>query len=125
MAMKKYPSVQAYLADFPEHVQEKLKQLIAMVNAACPEAEEGITYGMPVYTLHYRLVWFGAYKKHISFYPEPEAMEGFETALAPYETGKGTIKFLFSEDLPLELLSEIVKRKAALNKLKAEEAGLI
>jgi len=125
MAMKKYASIEAYIADFPAPIQEKLERLRGMVKAASPEAEEGITYGMPVYTLHYKLVWFGAYKKHLSFYPEPEAMQGFEKELAPYETGKGTIKFSFSEDLPLALLSKIVKRKAELNVLKAKKAGLI
>jgi len=125
MAMKKYPSVEAYLADFPPHIQGKLEQLRAMVMSAVPEAEEGINYGMPVYTLHYKLVWFGAYKKHISFYPEPEAMQDFEEELEPLETGKGTIKLSFTDDLPLDVLARIVQRKAELNRLKAQKSGLI
>ncbi len=125
MAMKKYPSVEAYLADFPPHIQEKLEQLRTMVKTAVPAAEEGVSYGMPVYILHYKLVWFGAYKKHISFYPEPAAMEGFEQELAPYETGKGTIKLSFDGDLPLALLSKIVNRKAELNVARAITEGKI
>lgn len=125
MAMKKYPSVEAYVADFPSHIQEKLEQLRAMVKSAVPEAEEGITYGMPVYTLYYRLVWFGAYAKHLAFYPEAGPVAAFAEELKPYKTGKGTVQFPYTEDLPLDLLGRMVKFKAEENVARARKEGKI
>ncbi|MFK8057793.1 MAG: iron chaperone [Saprospiraceae bacterium] len=123
--MKKYPSVEAYVADFPVHIQEKLEQLRAMVKAAAPAAEEGITYGMPVYMLHYKLVWFGAYAKHLAFYPEAGPVAKFAEELKPYKTGKGTVQFPFTEDLPLELLAQMVKFKVKENMERARVEGKI
>ena len=123
MAMKKYSSVDAYLAEFPPYIQEKLGQLRAMVKAAAPAAEEGITYGMPVYNLHYKLVWFGAYAKHLAFYPEAGPVAEFADELKPYKTGKGTIQFPFTEELPLGLLGKMVAFKVKQNIERAKAEG--
>src|SRR5579864_1374844 len=72
-AMKKtaIKDVDAYIAAQPKNVAAKLKQLRQTVRSAAPEAQEIISYGMPAYKYHGRLVYFGAFKNHISFYPRP------------------------------------------------------
>ena len=70
--------VDAYIAGFPAEVQEKLKQIRAIIRQGAPEAEETIKYGMPTYVLKGNLVFFAAYKKFISVYPAPQGGAEFQ-----------------------------------------------
>jgi hypothetical protein len=63
-------TVDDYIAQFPEDVQKILVKIRAVIQEAAPGAEEKISYQMPGYHLNGGLVWFGAYKHHIGFYPK-------------------------------------------------------
>ena len=67
-------SIDAYIANFPEEVQEILEKIRNLIRTAAPEAEETIKYGIPTFTLKGNLVHFAAYKHHIGFYPTPAAL---------------------------------------------------
>ncbi|GAB2985811.1 DUF1801 domain-containing protein [Mucilaginibacter puniceus] len=107
--MKDYASIDAYIADFPEKVQELLQTMRATIKAAAPEATEAIKYGIPTFILNGNLVHFGGYKSHIGFYPAPRGIEAFKEETAQYEGGKGTLQFPFAQPLPLDLVTKIVK----------------
>jgi hypothetical protein len=47
--MKRYESVEAYLADLPEEVRETLEPIRRAIAAAAPKATETVAYGMPAY----------------------------------------------------------------------------
>ena len=74
-----------------------------------PDAEERISYGIPTFRLNRNLVHFGAYKKHIGFYPTPSGIEHFKDDLLNYEVSKGTIKFLLTKPIPYDLIKQIVE----------------
>ncbi len=107
--MKNYTSIDAYIAEFPENVQELLQTLRATIHAAAPEATEAIKYGIPTFILNGNLVHFGGYKSHIGFYPAPRGIEAFKEETAQYEGGKGTLQFPIDKPLPLDLVTKIVK----------------
>lgn len=66
MTMLKPDSIDAYIAGFPETVQEKLKQMRDTIRKAAPGAEESISYGIAGFTLYKRpLVYFAGAKKHM------------------------------------------------------------
>ena len=106
---KSINSIDEYIAQFPEEVQKKLKELRKVIKASAPDAEERISYQMPTFRLKGNLVHFAAYKNHIGFYPTPGGIKAFEDELVVYEVSKGTVRFLIDQPLPMELISKIVK----------------
>ncbi|PAW92966.1 hypothetical protein CKK33_05455 [Mucilaginibacter sp. MD40] len=112
----------AYIASFPDDIRMKLEELRNAIIQAAPHATETISYGMPAYKQHGILVYFAAQSKHIGFYPGAKAIEVFANELTPYDTSKGTIRFLIDAPLPLDLVARItqfrVKDDQALFELK-------
>ncbi len=98
-----------YIKMFPQDIQTILEMLRQTIREAAPEAEETISYQMPTFRLNGNLVHFAAYKKHIGFYPTPSGIEAFKEELSVYEGAKGSVKFPIEKELPLELISQIVK----------------
>lgn len=118
--MKKVDCIDAYIADFPSHIQELLNQMRATIHKAAPKAEEAISYGMPTFKLHGNLVHFAAAKNHIGFYPAPSGIIAFEDELKDkYEYSKGAIQFPMDKKLPLALVAKITKFRAKENEEKA------
>ncbi|ETT80971.1 hypothetical protein C176_19689 [Viridibacillus arenosi FSL R5-213] len=113
-------SIDEYILQFPHEVQEKLKTIRKVIKDAVPEAEEKISYQMPTFALHGNLVHFAAYKKHIGFYPTSSGIVAFEHELSDYKSSKGAVQFPLEKPIPYELVSEIVKFRAAENKKKAD-----
>lgn len=103
-------TIEAYIAAYPEAVQGYLRQMQETIQKAAPDAETLINYGVPTFRLKKKnLVSFGAAKAHIGFYPLPEAIESFTERLSAYKVSKGSVQFPFSQPLPLDLVTEIVK----------------
>lgn len=112
--MKKYSSVDEYIADFPVDIREILENIRRVVKESAPGAEESISYGMPGFKLNgQRLVYFSAWKKHIGFYGASSAVEPFKKELSSYKILKGTIQFPLEKPMPLDLIRKIVKYLAS------------
>jgi uncharacterized protein YdhG (YjbR/CyaY superfamily) len=111
-----------YIAGFPDDVQVMLERIRATVHKAAPGAEEAMKYGIPTFVLKGNLVHFGAYKKHIGFYPSPTGIAQFKKELSGFEMSKGAVQFPLDRSLPLSLISKIVKFrvKEQLEKSKAK-----
>lgn len=119
--MKAVENIDQYIATFPVEIQEKLTAMRETIQRAAPQAEEAIKYAMPTFVLHGNLVHFAAFKKHIGFYPAPEAIREFGEKLSMYEVSKGAIRFPLDEKLPLGLVATIVKFRVKMNKEKSKD----
>ena len=108
-ANKKPATIDEYIHNFPESIQIKLEQIRKTIKKAAPEAKEVINYRMPAFKMNSVLVYFAAFKDHISFFPTSNPLKVFSKELSKYETSKGTIKFPFDKNIPLELISKITK----------------
>lgn len=117
-------NIDDYIADFPPEVQAILEKVRQTIRKAAPAADETISYQMPTFTLkgHY-LVYFAAYKKHLGFYPAPLGQAEFKDALAPYESGQGTLKFPLDRPVPYGLIRKIVKFRVKENSVRAAAKG--
>ncbi|MCU0488177.1 MAG: DUF1801 domain-containing protein [Anaerolineales bacterium] len=115
-----YPSIDAYIATFPEEIQKILSEIRAVIKAAAPQAEEKISYQMPTFFLQGNLVHFAAHKRHIGFYPAPSGIEEFKEELAPYLGGKGSIRFPLDQPIPYDLIARIVAYRVSENLGKAQ-----
>ncbi|MEO8394411.1 MAG: DUF1801 domain-containing protein [Chloroflexota bacterium] len=106
----KFKTIDDYTASYPPNVQAILQTLRRTIMEEAPQAQETIKYGMPTFVFHGNLVYFGAWKHHIGFYPITGSMEESIEELSAYKTsGKGTIQFPFSQPLPLALIRTIVQ----------------
>lgn len=121
--MKKYSvkTVDEYIALQPAEVREKLEKLRQTIKKAAPQAEEAISYMMPAYKFYGVLVYFGAYKSHIGFYPTGRGISAFEKELSIYEGSKGTVRFPIDKPLPIGLISKMVKFRVKENLSKKKK----
>lgn len=104
-----------YSASFPPPVRARLIALRNAIAGAAPKANEKMAYGVPTFTLNGKnLVHFGAFKKHIGFYPGVEMMRHYDTKLSRYTRAKGSVQFPFEKPLPLSLIRTIVRHRVAL-----------
>jgi uncharacterized protein YdhG (YjbR/CyaY superfamily) len=120
MESHKVTSIDKYIANCPEEVQKKLKDLRATIKAAAPNATEKISYQIPTFYLKGNLVHFAAFKNHIGFYPTSSGIQAFKKELSIYEGSKGTVRFPMAKPLPLKLIGKIVKFRVAENLKRAE-----
>jgi len=116
---KMIETVEEYIASFPVFIQERLKIIRSIIVENAPEAIESMAYGMPAYKLNKKpLVYFGGFDKHIGFYATPTGHEQFKQELAGYKQGKGSVQFPLEKELPVQLITDIVKFRALENKSK-------
>jgi uncharacterized protein YdhG (YjbR/CyaY superfamily) len=107
----KIATIDDYISSFPEEVQIILEEVRRTIRSVVPAAEETISYRIPTITLNGRyLVYFAAWKHHISLYPIPRADEALEQELAPYRAAKGTVRFPLQESIPYDLIKRLVER---------------
>ena len=106
-------TVEAYLKALPDEQRAALEKLRATIRSAMPQATEHISYRMPAFKAEGRfVVWYAAFRDHYSLYPASEEVRSsLGDAIAPYLSGKGTIRFEFGERLPVGLVKKIVKTR--------------
>lgn len=110
-------SVEDYLAALPGESRAALEKLRKTIKAAAPEASETISYQMPAFKDHGRLlVSYAAFKDHCSLFPmSMKVIESHKVELQPYYSGKGTIRFHPGRPLPAALVKTLVRERIAEN----------
>jgi uncharacterized protein YdhG (YjbR/CyaY superfamily) len=104
-------TIDDYIASKPAEVEPILERVRKTLRQAVPEADEAIRYGIPTFKLDGKyVVYFAAWKNHLSIYPIPDADEDFEKELAPYRAAKGTLKFPFRQPIPYDLIARVGAR---------------
>ena len=110
-----YKTIDDYIKSYPESVQAILEKIRQTIRRVAPEATELISYQMPAFEQNGVLVWFGAFKKHIGFYPKASGIEAFQKELSPYKLSKGSIQFRLDEPIPYDLIEKIVEFRVKAN----------
>lgn len=114
MAKTDFKSVDDYLALQPEAAREALERVRGAIRQALPGAEEVISYQIPAFKVEgSTVVYFAGWKEHYSLYPVTEKSQtAFRDELAPYKLSKGTVRFPFTENVPVKLIERIAKFRA-------------
>jgi uncharacterized protein YdhG (YjbR/CyaY superfamily) len=119
IAKKHIGTVDAYIAAYPEPVRKRLEEMRTIIKEEAPDGEECISYRMPAFKMGGRsLVYFGAFSKHIGFYPTSSGIAAFEKDLSKYVHAKGSVQFSMDKPLPKGLIKKIVKFRVKENKTK-------
>ena len=115
-------SVDQWLARVEPKQRAALEKLRVQIRAAAPGVEEVISYGQPTFKLHGHLVAFGAFAKHLSFFPMNSVVIAESAdALKTFVTSKGTIQFTPEKPIPATVVKKIVKARIAQNLEVADE----
>jgi uncharacterized protein YdhG (YjbR/CyaY superfamily) len=109
-----------YKMDYPPEIQKRLEEIRQAVKSVVPEAKERISYNMSSFWFHGNLLYYGAFKNHIGFYPASKTVfEKFKDELKIYkQSGKGTVQFPHDKPIPLKLIQKIAKIRANENTKK-------
>lgn len=114
-------NVDQWLARLDPLQRAALEKLRAQILAAAPGAEESISYGQPTFSLHGHLVSFGAFKKHLSFFPMSSSLIAKFPEASPFATSSGTMQFQPHKPIPAALVKKLVKARVMQNLEAADE----
>lgn len=110
----KYSSIDQYITEAPAEVKQILINIRNLISEKAPEAVSCIAYNMPAFKYHKKpLVYFAAFKNHIGFYALPSGNVAFQKELTKYKTGKGSIQFPLDQEIPYDLIGQIVEFRVA------------
>ena len=118
-SMKGPATVDEYLADLPQKERSVLNNIRKTIKAIAPKADEEISYGMPGYKYHGMLVYFAAFKNHLSFFPGSSTLEELGEEVKKFQTSKGTLQFTVDKPIPATLIKKIVKHRMKQNEANA------
>jgi uncharacterized protein YdhG (YjbR/CyaY superfamily) len=120
--MKKYASVEEYLADIPADKAAAIQHLREQIKAVVPEIEEKISWGVPTFKLNGQYVaGVAAYKNHVSFTP----WGGWNLVVTEEELGDiehtdMILHFTLEKPLPEALVARLILARIAENEATAK-----
>ena len=78
--------------------------------AIVPEAEQGISYGVPAFKVRGRTIaGFAAFKNHLSYLPHSgSVLTELDDELQGYSTSSGALRFGIDEPLPAPLVEKLI-----------------
>ena len=101
----------AYFQSFTGLQLERLKEMHSILQAALPDAEECISYGMPAFRMSQVLVYFAGNAHHVGFYPTSSGIRAFKEELGKWKFSKGAIQFPYEQKLPRQLIKRIANMR--------------
>jgi uncharacterized protein YdhG (YjbR/CyaY superfamily) len=113
-------TIDEYIETFEPKIQKTLNEMRNFIKTEVPEAIEKISYGMPTFYLNGNLVHFAAFKDHYGFFPSPSGIDAFEKELAPYRSGKGTLRFSFDKPIPWDIIKKVIEFRVKENSNKVK-----
>ncbi len=107
--------IDAYLAALDEPKRSTLDQLRRTILEVIPEAEQGISYGVPAFRVRGKVVaGFAAFKNHLSYLPHSGSVfPALREDLASYRASSGALRFAVDTPLPRPVVEKLIKVRVA------------
>jgi uncharacterized protein YdhG (YjbR/CyaY superfamily) len=110
-------TTEEYLDGLPEDARAVVREVVRAVRRALPGTPERIRYGMPAFVLGGRYALHVAgWKQHVGLYPVARLAPGLEERLAPYRTHKDTVRFVYRDGVPYDLVEQVAAALAERNR---------
>jgi uncharacterized protein YdhG (YjbR/CyaY superfamily) len=105
--------IDRFLGSLGEPKRRTLEALRRSIMEIVPEADQGISYGMPAFKVEGKTVaGFAAFKNHLSYMPHSgSVLATLRDDTAPYETSKGSLKFAIDKPLPKRLVKKLISAR--------------
>lgn len=106
--------IDAYLDRLGEPQRTTLSRLRSQIATIIPEAEEGLSYGVPAFRIDGKpIAGFSAAKHHVSYLPHSGEILATLTddELAGLEASKGALKVPVDGAVPDALLRSLIERR--------------
>jgi uncharacterized protein YdhG (YjbR/CyaY superfamily) len=99
-----------YLSALAEPKRSTLGHLRDTIVAIVPDAEQGISYGVPAFRLEGKTIaGFAAFKSHLSYLPHSgSVIRQLEKDTEKYTKTKGALHFAVDEPLPEPLVKKLL-----------------
>ena len=103
--------VDAYLAALDEPRRSTLEQLRSTILDVVPDAEQGMSYGSPAFTVDgKRIAGFASFATHLSYLPHSGSVTSqLAGELAGYSVSKGAFRFPVDAPLPEPLVRRLIE----------------
>lgn len=109
-------NVDEYLAALPAKTQAVLEKLRKTIRSAAPQAEELISYRIPLYKYKGHFLGFAAFTNHCSLFVMSYAvMKTFSKELEGFDYSGSTIRFSIDKPLPVTLIRKIIAARIVEN----------
>lgn len=106
-------TVEEYLSELPEERREALEVLRGLVREVVPEAREEMKYGMAHYDLDGHLAALASQKQYMALYfCYTDLVEAARPRLGELDIGKSCIRFRHLDQLPLDVVRELLEQAA-------------
>ena len=99
-----------YLAQLDEPKRSTLSQLRSTILALVPDAEQGLSYGVPAFKIGGKTIaGFAAFKAHLSYLPHSGSVfPQLAAELSSYVMTSGALHFDIDRPLPRDLVEKLI-----------------
>ena len=107
--------IDTYIEDLEEPKRSTLEQLRNTILEVIPEAEQGISYGVPAFRVRGKVIaGFAAFKNHLSYLPHSGSVfPALEEDLAAFVTSRGALRFAIDTPLPKPVVKALISVRMA------------
>ena len=102
--------IDQYLDALEEPKRTALARLRQTILDILPEAEQGISYGVPAFKVAGKTIaGFAAFKSHLSYLPHSGSVfPQLKDELRGYSTSSGALRFGIDQPLPVPLVEKLI-----------------
>lgn len=102
--------IDQYLDALEEPKRATLARLRQTILDILPEADQGISYGVPAFKVRGKTIaGFAAFKNHLSYLPHSGSVfPQLKDELTGYSTSSGALRFSIDEPLPALLVEKLI-----------------
>ena len=102
--------IDQYLAGLDESKRETLAQLRQAILDVLPEAEQGMSYGLPAFKVRGKVIaGFAGFKNHLSYLPHSGSVfPELKDELKGYTSSTGALRFDIGRPLPASLVEQLI-----------------
>ena len=103
--------IDAYLAKLEEPKRTTLRELRQTIHEVLPDAEQCISYGVPGFRLHGKVVaGFAAFTNHLSYLPHSgSVLSVLADDLVGYVSTPGSLHFPVDQPMPRSLVEKLIE----------------